>query len=106
MANTPDPLAAGLSTTDYCALLPRRRSNRQARGLTLKLLRTGLVVVPFREHTNIWDAVVVDGHGAYPVRLRRVRRHQRNRDSHRVAGVGADRLLARLPGSKDRFQST
>jgi hypothetical protein len=39
----------------------------QARGLILKLLRAGLVVVPFREHTNVWDAVVVDCYGAYPV---------------------------------------
>lgn len=67
MTHTPDPRAAQLSTNDFCALLPRRRRTTQAHGLILKLPRTGLVVVPFREHKNGWDAVVVEGHGAYPV---------------------------------------
>lgn len=56
-----------MSTNDYCASLPRRRRTHQAQGLILKLPRTGLVVVPFRSHKGGWDAVVVEGYGAYPV---------------------------------------
>lgn len=67
MTHTPDPEAEGLSINDYCARLPRRRYAHTAHGLILKLPRTGLVVVPFRSHTTGWDAVVVEGHGSYPV---------------------------------------
>lgn len=63
----PDPRADGLSINDYCARLPRRRYTHQAHGLILQLPRTGLDVFPFREHKGGWDAVVVEGHGAYPV---------------------------------------
>lgn len=67
MTHAPDPEAEGLSINDYCAQLPRRRFAHQAHGLILRLPRTGLVVVPCRWHKYGWDAVVVEGHGDYPV---------------------------------------
>ncbi|MET4143830.1 hypothetical protein [Arthrobacter sp. UYCo732] len=68
MSRTPDPRANGISTNDYCALLPRRRHSYQGRGLVLLLPRTGLVVVPFEElKGGGWYVAVVEGHGSYPV---------------------------------------
>jgi hypothetical protein len=68
MTTTPDPRADGISTNDYVATLPRRRYTHQAQGLNLLLPSSGLVVVPFAERgQGSWAAVVVDGHGAYPV---------------------------------------
>lgn len=67
MTTDPDPRADGISINDYVALLPRRRYSHLAQGKILLLPRTGLVVVPFREHSGGWDAVVVDGYGNYPV---------------------------------------
>lgn len=67
MTHTPDPRAEGLSINDYCALLPRRRHSHEGRGKILLLPSSGLVVVPFQEHTGGWDVAVVEGHGSYPV---------------------------------------
>lgn len=67
MSYTPDPRANGISTHDYCALLPRQRYTHEAQGQILLLPSSGLVVVPFKEHIGGWDVVVVDGHGSYPV---------------------------------------
>ncbi|WP_427019360.1 hypothetical protein ACQCSX_21960 (plasmid) [Pseudarthrobacter sp. P1] len=67
MSHTPDPRADDVSTTDYCKLLPRQRYTHEARGQILLLPSSGLVVVPFTEHTGGWDVVVIDGHGSYPV---------------------------------------
>lgn len=67
MSHEPDPRANGISTNDYCALLPKQRYSHEARGRILLLPSSGLVVVPFNEHTGGWDVVVVDGHGSYPV---------------------------------------
>lgn len=67
MTHTPDPRAEGLSTNDYCKLLPRRRHSHEGRGKILLLPSSGLVVVPFQEHTGGWDVTVVEGHGSYPV---------------------------------------
>lgn len=67
MSRTPDPRANGVSTNDYCALLPRHRYTHEAGGQLLLLPRTGLVVVPFKAHQNGgWDAAVVEGSDTYP----------------------------------------
>lgn len=68
MSHTPDPRADGISTLDYCALLPKRRYSAEARGRILLMPRTGLVVVPFEElKGGGWYAAIVEGRGAYPV---------------------------------------
>jgi hypothetical protein len=67
MTHAPDLRANGISTNDYCKLLPRRRHTHEAQGKVLRLPSTGLVVVPFRDHKGGWDAVVVEGYGSYPV---------------------------------------
>jgi hypothetical protein len=68
MSHIPDLRADGISTNDYCALLPRRRYEHEARGRILLLPRTGLVVVPFEElKDGGWYVAVVEGRGAYPV---------------------------------------
>lgn len=67
MSHEPDPRANGISINDYCKLLPRQRYSHEAQGQILLLPSSGLVVVPFREHTGGWDVVVVDGFGSYPV---------------------------------------
>jgi hypothetical protein len=78
MTNGTDPRAEGLSTNDYCALLPRQRYSHEAQGLILRLPRTGLTVVPFKETgSGYWDAVVVEGsktypRGGYPISLSKV----------------------------------
>lgn len=67
MSYAPDPRAAGISTNEYCKLLPKQRYTHEAQGLILLLPSSGLVVVPFKEHTGGWDVVVVVGFGSYPV---------------------------------------
>lgn len=67
MTHAPDPRADGISTSDYCKLLPKQRYSHEAQGKILLLPRTGLVVVPFNDHIGGWDVVVVDGFGNYPV---------------------------------------
>mgnify|MGYP006361548937 CR=1 FL=1 len=67
MSHEPDPRANGISTNDYCKLLPKQRYTHEAQGLILMLPSSGLVVVPFHEHTGGWDVVVVEGFGSYPV---------------------------------------
>ncbi|KIS27848.1 hypothetical protein TV39_08970 [Arthrobacter sp. SPG23] len=68
MSHTADPRANGISTVDYCALLPRRRYTHEARGRVLLFPRAGLVVVPFEElKGGGWYVAVIEGHGAYPV---------------------------------------
>lgn len=68
MSRDPDPRAMGLSTIDYCKLLPRRRYSHEARGRVLLMPQTGLVVVPYEEFRGGgWYVTVVDGHGSYPV---------------------------------------
>lgn len=58
----------GISTTDYCKLLPRRRYSHEARGRVLLMPRTGLVIVPYEETKGGgWYVTVVEGHGSYPV---------------------------------------
>lgn len=41
MSQTPDPRANGISTNDYCALLPKQRLTHEAQGLILLQPRTG-----------------------------------------------------------------
>lgn len=67
MSHTPDPRAVGISINDYCKLLPKQRYTHEAQGKILLLPSSGLVVVPFKEHTGGWDVVVVEGFGSYPV---------------------------------------
>jgi hypothetical protein len=67
MNREPDPRADGISINDYCKLLPKQRYSHEAQGQVLLLPSSGLVVVPFKEHTGGWDVVVVDGFGSYPV---------------------------------------
>ncbi|HEX9089559.1 MAG TPA: hypothetical protein VF867_18860 [Arthrobacter sp.] len=67
MTHAPDPRADGISTNDYCKLLPKLRYSHEAQGKILLLPSSGLVVVPFNNHTGGWDVVVVDGFGSYPV---------------------------------------
>lgn len=67
MNREPDPRADGISINEYCKLLPKQRYSHEARGRILLLPSSGLVVVPFKEHTGGWDVVVVDGFGSYPV---------------------------------------
>jgi hypothetical protein len=67
MTYEPDPRANGISINDYCALLSKQRYSHEAQGQILLLPSSGLVVVPFKEHTGGWDVVVVDGFGSYPV---------------------------------------
>ncbi|GAA4032944.1 hypothetical protein GCM10023063_15380 [Arthrobacter methylotrophus] len=68
MSHTPDPRANGISTNDYCALLPKQRYSHEARGLMLLLPSSGLVVVPFEERKGGgWTVAVVEGFGSYPV---------------------------------------
>lgn len=68
MSHIPDPRALGISTIDYCKLLPRRRYSHEARGRVLLLPGSGLVVVPFEElKGGGWYVAVVEGHGSYPV---------------------------------------
>lgn len=67
MTHEPDPRADGISTSDYCKLLPKQRYSHDAQGKILLLPSSGLVVVPFNNHIGGWDVVVVDGFGSYPV---------------------------------------
>lgn len=67
MNRKPDPRADGISINEYCKLLPKQRYSHEARGRILLLPSSGLVVVPFNEHTGGWDVVVVEGFGSYPV---------------------------------------
>lgn len=67
MTHEPDPRAVGISINDYCKLLPKQRYAHEAQGKILLLPSSGLVVVPFKEHTGGWDVVVVEGFGSYPV---------------------------------------
>jgi hypothetical protein len=68
MSHTPDPRANGISTHEYCKLLPRQRYSHEAQGRILLLPSSGLVVVPFEERKDGgWTVVVVEGFGSYPV---------------------------------------
>jgi hypothetical protein len=68
MSHTPDPRANGISTNDYCAMLPKQRYSHEAQGKILLLPSSGLVVVPFEMlKGGGWRVVVVDGFGSYPV---------------------------------------
>jgi len=68
MSHTPDPRADGISTIDYCALLPKQRYSHEAQGKILLMPGSGLVVVPFEmRRGGGWTVVVVDGFGSYPV---------------------------------------
>lgn len=66
MSRTPDPRAEGLSTNAYCSRLMKQRYTHEAKGKILLLPRTGLVVVPFEQHSSGWYAVVVEGNERYP----------------------------------------
>lgn len=68
MSHTPDPRADGISTNEYCALLPKQRYSHEARGRILLLPSSGLVVVPFEMNKGGgWTVAVVEGFGSYPV---------------------------------------
>lgn len=68
MTRIPDTRTDGISSNEFCALLPRRRYSHEARGLVLLMPSSGLVVVPFEELSGGgWYAAVVEGHGSYPV---------------------------------------
>lgn len=68
MSRQPDPRANGLSTNDYCALLPRQRYTHEARSRILLLPSTGLVVVPLASvDDGGWYVAVVEGNDTYPV---------------------------------------
>lgn len=58
----------GLSTTDYCALLPKRRHTHQAKGKVLWFPSTNLIMVPYemRSHGGWSCAPVHDPGGMYP----------------------------------------
>lgn len=60
----PDPRAAGISTIDYCKLLPKRRGAHDAKGKLLFFPRTGMVMVPCVSHRWRWSCVVVVGNQA------------------------------------------
>lgn len=67
-----DPAApgnpAGLSTIEYCALLPRRRWSHEAKGKILYFPRTGICGVPCEMRDGgSWNVVVVKGDQTYPV---------------------------------------
>ncbi|WP_427019347.1 hypothetical protein ACQCSX_22585 (plasmid) [Pseudarthrobacter sp. P1] len=66
MTPTPDSRANGISTRDYCMMLPLQRLSHEARGLLLLLPATGLVAVPYRmEKGGGWTVVVIDGGAVY-----------------------------------------
>jgi len=74
-ATIPPPIYAdapgnptGLSTTEYCNLLPWRRYLHEAKGKLLLFPRTGLVGVPYdMTKGGSYNVVVVKGDETYPV---------------------------------------
>jgi hypothetical protein len=63
----PDPAAAGRSTNDYVAGLPKRRWSHEAKGRLLFMPRTGMVLTPCKMHgDSSWDCVVTVGTATYP----------------------------------------
>jgi hypothetical protein len=65
MLGNPD----GLSTNDYCSLLPKRRWGHEAKGKILFFPRTQITGVPVEMRKGGgWDVVVVHSeHPSYPV---------------------------------------
>lgn len=62
----PEPYP-GESAATYCSRLPKRRHSHGAKGKILLLPRTGMVVVPFEQHSGGWNVVVIraDRKGVY-----------------------------------------